>query len=82
MATPRQARLLDWLRHPEEQLPVHPAINARQAVFTAREIVEATGDLFPNRAACLRDLHAMRAQRSVIRMGDRWRYRWTGEDEL
>lgn len=81
-ATPRQARLVDWLRHPELQLPVHPAINARQAMWTAREIVERTGGLFPNRQACLRDLHALTHTRVLIRMGDRWRYRWTGEDEL
>lgn len=82
MATPRQARLVDWLRHPELHLPVHPAIDARQAWWSAREIVEHTGDLFPNRSACLRDLHALRANHVVLRMGDRWRYRRTGEDEL
>lgn len=81
-ATPRQARLVDWLRHPELQLPVHEAIKPRQAFWSAAEIVERTGDLFPNRRACLRDLEALRKSRVVIRLGDRWRYRRTGEDEL
>lgn len=81
-ATPRQARLVDWLRHPEEQLPAHPAIDARQAMFTAAEIVEATGDLFPSRRACLDDLDVMLKRDSVIRMGNRWRYLWPGEREV
>jgi len=73
-ATPRQARLLDWFRHPTG-LPSHPAIRPLQAAWTAREIVEQSG-LYTSRRACLDDLNALRRSNVLVRFGNRWRYLW------
>lgn len=70
--TRRQAELIDWLKHPTG-LPDHPAINPRDAMFTAREIVERSG-LYTNRRACLADLNVLLKKFVVGRWGNRWRY--------
>lgn len=70
-ATPRQARLIDWLRHPTG-LPDHPAIAPENAMWSAREIVERTG-LYTSRRACLNDLNALLRRDVVERYGNRWR---------
>jgi hypothetical protein len=71
MATPRQARLVDWLRHPTG-LPPHPAIRDENAMWTAREIVEMSG-LYETRRECLNDLNALLSVDVVERHGNRWR---------
>jgi hypothetical protein len=71
-ATPRQARLIDWLKHPTG-LPPSPAIVAENAMWSAREIMELSG-LYESRRACLDDLNALRRTCVVRRYGNRWRY--------
>jgi hypothetical protein len=70
--TPRQARLIDWLKHPTG-LPDHPAIRPENAMWSAREIVERSG-LYESRRACLGDLNVLRRLYVVQRYGRRWRY--------
>ena len=76
--TPRQARLIDWLKHPTG-LPDHPAIDPTQAMWTAQEIVDETGELYSSRRACLHDLNQLRTAGVVIGIGARWRHRRTSE---
>ncbi len=73
-ASSRQARLIDWLKHPTG-LPVHPAIDptSRALMFTAQEIVDESG-LYESRRACLDDLNTLRRTLVVGKYGNRWRY--------
>lgn len=78
-ATPREARVIDWFRHPTG-LPDDPAIVPSDAWFTAQEVIDQTG-LYDNRRQCLRELERLRQRGSLLRMGNRFRYRpskWTG----
>ena len=71
-ASPRQALLIDWLKHPTG-LPDHPAIRPENCMWSAREIVERTG-LYESRRSCLADLNALRQSLVVRRFGNRWIY--------
>lgn len=70
--TPRQARLIDWLKHPTG-LPPHPAIRPENAMWTAQEILERSG-LYETRSTCLADLNTLRRNLVVAKHGNRWRY--------
>lgn len=72
MASPRQARLIDFFKHPTG-LPDDPAIVPENARWTAQEIVERSG-LYATRRACLDDLNALRRRIVVGKHGNRWRY--------
>ena len=79
--TRRQARIIDFLKHPTSyapDLPQGPAIDYTMACWTAQEIVDNAG-LDCTRAACLRDLGALR-DRGVVWGGTRWRYLHPWED--
>jgi hypothetical protein len=71
-ATPRQARLIDWMKHPNG-LPDHPAIEPESAAWTAREIVEHTG-LYESRRAALADLNELTKRQVLYKQGSRYRY--------
>jgi hypothetical protein len=77
--TPRQARLVDWLKHPGSALPDHPAIDPGAAMWTAQEIVDHTG-LYTTRAQAMYDLRALRQLGTVAAAGGRWRYIKPHED--
>ena len=74
--TARQARLIDWLKHPTG-LPPSPAIRSENAMWTAREIVERTG-IYETRRACLSDLNTLLRSGVLERFGNRWMYRGGG----
>lgn len=78
-ATPREARVIDWFRHPTG-LPIDPAVISAEAWWSAQDVVEQT-DLYANRRQCLAELNRLRERGVLLRMGDRFRYRpssWTG----
>lgn len=78
-ATPREARVIDWFRHPTG-LPVDPAIVPSEAWWTAQDVVEQTG-LYANRRQCLDELNRLRERGVLLKAGNRYRYRpstWTG----
>lgn len=71
-ATPRQARLIDWMKHPTG-LPDDPAVRPENAMWSAREIVERTG-LYETRRAALDDLNALTERLVLRRFGNRFMY--------
>lgn len=77
-ATPREARVIDWFRHPTG-LPVDSAIVPTDAWFNAQEVMEQTG-LYANRRQCLVELNRLHERGALLRIGNRYRYRpssWT-----
>jgi len=77
--TARQARLVDWFKHPGTALPDHPAIDSTAAAWTAQEVVDHTG-LYETRAQALSDLRKLRELGTVAAIGSRWRYIRPHED--
>jgi hypothetical protein len=78
-ATPREARVIDWFRHPTGQ-PDDPAVIPSEAWLTAQTVVEQTG-LYENRRQCIRELNRLHERGVLLRAGNRYRYRpssWTG----
>jgi hypothetical protein len=77
-ARARQARLVDWLKHPTG-VPQGPAIDYSFAAWTAQELVDLTG-LYVKRSEALYDLRALRDRGVVVSAGGRWRYHHVWED--
>lgn len=78
-ATPREARVVDWFRHPTG-LPDDPAIKPLEAWWHPQEVMEQTG-LYTNRRQCRDELERLRQRGVLLRMGGRFRYRpssWMG----
>jgi len=78
-ATPREARVIDWFRHPTG-LPVGPAIVISEAWWSVDDVMDQNPGLYPNRRVCLAELNRLRERGSLLKMGQRFRYRpswWT-----
>ena len=65
----RQLRLLAWLRNPRGDLIEDPAIDWRQASWSAQTIVDKSC-IYTTRTQCLHDLNALRARGLVWKWGD------------
>jgi hypothetical protein len=79
--SPRQAHIIDFLKHPTSYapgLPQGPAIDYSWARWTAQEIIDLAG-LDCGRASCLADLRVLRDLDSVMG-GSTWRYKHAYED--
>jgi hypothetical protein len=78
--TARQARIIDFMKHPAAyapSLPQGPAIDYSWAWWTAQEIVDLAR-LECSRASCLADLRTLRDLGSVTG-GSQWRYKHVWE---
>jgi hypothetical protein len=78
-ATPREAAVIDWFRHPTG-LPADPAIVVSEAWWSVDDVMEQNPGLYPNRRVCLAELNRLRERGSLLKMGQRFRYRptwWT-----
>jgi hypothetical protein len=79
-ATPREARAIDWFRHPTG-LPIHEVIKPMEAWWSVDDVMGQNPGLYPNRRVCLAELNRLRERGSLLKMGQRFRYRpswWTG----
>jgi hypothetical protein len=78
-ATPREARVIDWFRHPTG-LPVDPAIAISEAWWSVDDVMEQNPGIYPNRRVCLAELKRLRDRGVLLGVGGRFRYRpssWT-----